>query len=482
MRRSAILAAALVAAAAAGAVLAVAGRDGGTPPPVQAPDEPPSPAALAVASPATRTPLADALPDAGEPLVDFDVALERLVDLALRGMDEAARGDSDAAQATDAEARALLARVVRDVPDHDARALFTLTGLGTATDRRTETCRGVLGHFLWSGLQRHEAASRGGDRRRLDAFLAAMLGAMLPHEPAARLIAALLADRPFLGVAQEQAVLGLAEQVITYPWLLEPVRRLLLTLWANLERSGARARDQLEILALMLKDDANPARRAAALDRLLASGDPDLVDFVVHDVEARRDAARARDLAGVAAARLPGSEALAVLRRLRPLVSDALVGPALDLARRAPAEVRATYEELRATDGEKALRADLVTGLGFHPSSENLAAVQAALASDPDVEVRERALLALTANAAAALGARAVETALADAELCGARGERLGVIVAALDNLARAGEVDAAARLGRGLLARKDLPPAVRADLERLLAHGPERPPMLRPR
>jgi len=423
---------------------------------------------------AVRRPARDDPPSPSTPAMraSFEELASRLVDLAVRGVDEVGRGDLRAAQATDVAATAVVSTIVTTITDYEQRALFALTGL-VGEDSRSATARGAFGRLLHLGLQKLAARASAGDPRPLAAFLDALLEEMVPHEPIAAVIAWLLIDQPYLGPEQERAVLRLAELAAAYPWLADPVRRLLLTLWRNLEAGGVRPREQTELLALTFKDDPNPARRAAALERLVTSSDEDLVRFVVQDIELRGDADRARDLAMAAANALPVGLALEVVRRLRPVGSQALLAPALELARRAEAEVRTSYEELLAADADRDFRADLVSGLGFNPSRANLALVEHAFRTDPAVSVRERALLALTANAAAALGERSVAAALEDVELCGARGERAGVLLGALENLARAGELDAMQRLGRRLAARRDLSPAVRSELERLLTEGP---------
>lgn len=439
---------------------------------------PSQPSARAATLPApVRRPLARVA--AGPPAPTFDDLAAELVDLSLRGIGELERGDEQAAAATDAEVRAVVGTILGTIADYEQRALFALTGVD-ADDARAQAERGAYGRLLHLGLQKLATFARGGTRAPLDRFLAALLDVMVPHRATAEVVAWLLTDAPYLGPPQEGAVLRLAELVPTYPWLADSVRRLLLTLWHNLEASGARARDQIETLALMLKDDTNAALRAAALERLVTSTERGLVEFVVRDIEDRRDRERARDVAVAAAAKLPIDQAIDVVRRLRPLAPEALILPAMELARRDEARVRGCYETLLATGAEVDLRADLVSGLGFDPTPDNVALVERAFRVDPDVGVRARALLALTANAAAALGERVVSAALDDAQLCGTRGERTGILVGALNNLARAGEKDAVERLGRRLSARRDLPPAVRAELEQLLRQGPQ--PSPRPR
>jgi hypothetical protein len=437
--------------------------------------EPPALAALTDRPALHRAPLSAAAGDslAAAAKVDFDAGLGKLVDLTLRAIDALARGDTAQAKTADAEGFALVKAVLEHVGDYENRALFALTGTAGMADARAGTTRDVLERLLYFGLQKLDTFARGGNRGALDAFLIALLETMVPDEQVAGVCLRLLADQPYIGAAQEDAVLRLVELVPTYPWLAEPTRRLLLTLWRNLEASGARPRDTLATLALMLKDDSNPARRAAAVEHLLLSGDSSLIDFVLRDVEEQRDAVRAADLASAAASKLPVDLALAAVRRLRVVAARPLTAAAIELARRDGALVRATYAELAQEQAAPELRADLVAGLGFNPCEPNLALTKSAFDSDADVNVRRRALLALAANGAAAYGEQVVTAALADRELCGARGERLGVIVAALENMARNGEREAVARLGARLAQRRDLAPNVREALQQLLERGP---------
>lgn len=442
----------------------------------------PVPAPMTTASAPTRTAVPTDRETKSAREVDFDATLARLVELSMRANEELARGELDKAKVTDVEAAELVKGLLEFVPDYELRALHALTGSAGSADPRATMTRHVLERLLYFGLQKLATLAQVGGRSAFDGFLLALLESSLLDEQVAEIIARLLVDQPYLGVAQEVEVMRLIELVPTHPWLAEPMRRLLLTLWRNLEAGGVRPRDGVETMALMLKDDTNPARRAAAIERLMLSGDRNLVDFVLRDVEEQRDAKRAADLAAPAATHLPPDQALEVVQRLRAVAQRPLTVSAIELSRRDGALVRTRYQELLASQSRADLRADLVMGLGCNPSSDNLAVANTALQIDPDPQVRRRALLAITGNAASALGEQAVSAALADRELCGPQGERLSVIVAALDNMARQGEHDAVARLGRQLGQRRDLAPEVRSELERLLAEGPAtvRPPSRR--
>jgi hypothetical protein len=440
----------------------------------------PAPSQLVASSTPVRTPVADSAvsqPPARS-VIEFDVAMRKLVDLSLRAVDELARRDVAAAQATDVEGAELVKAVLEHVADYEQRALFALTGMERVNDERAAMTRRVLERLLFFGLQKLAALAPSDRRVQLDAFLMALLESLLHDEHVCAVVARLLVDQPYLGAGQEPEILRLIEMVPMHPWLAEPMRRLLATLWRNLEASGVRPRDSLETLALMLKDDPNPARRAAAIERLLLSGDRALVDFVLRDIEEQRDATRAIDLAEAAASKLPAELALDVVRRLRAVAQRPLTLSAIELVRRDAKLVRAAFQELTASQANPELRADLVMGLGCNPSPDNLAVTKAAFDHDPDVQVRCRALLALTGNAGTAYGEQVVTAALADRELCGPGGQHLGVILAALENLAMQGEREVVARLGRQLGERRDLPPDVRSELEQLLERG-STPPRL---
>ena len=80
-------------------------------------------------------------------------------------------------------------------------------------------------------------------------------------------------------------------------------------------------------------------------------------------------------------------------------------------------------------------------------------------------------MFALTANAPAALGESAIQRALDDPQIR-SHPQRLGAVVLALDNLARAGEVNAIDRLGQRLRVTDGLTAGARLELEKILARA----------
>lgn len=483
MRRSHILAFTSIAIAAGAFAIAWIGLR-----PVQQGSVGPVPTLPAAASLTIRTPNeqttavrtaldADTPNPTAEAPADFDALLARLVALATRGVAEVRAHDIERARATDAEAKATFETIVLAFADAGERALFHLTGLPEpAADDPELTAkveRSMLLRLIDYTLQARHARGSGPD---LDTFVAGLLDAVEQSGRLADDLAPPLIDKPYLGLPHEDAVLRLAELSPVATYLQPYAAKLIVTLWDNLARTGARSRTDLATVALMLKDDSNPAKRSAAMQRLLGADDERLVDFVLTEVEQKRDGRLARELALSAAEATTPARAMAILQRMRRVDDSPLTGATLTLALRDPASLRSAYEGLVGDGRDAALRADVITALGFNPSPENSALTRLAFDSDPDPGVRARALLALSAKGAQ--GEQVIERALEDVSFLGAKGERLPDVIAAIQNLAGAGDLNAVARLGRRVLARPDLAKHDRADLEQLLANT--LPPELR--
>ncbi len=427
---------------------------------------------------------------ATDTVADFDTQLAHLVALAVRGMREVRAKHMEKAKATDAEARTAFETLVQTIGDAGERALFALLGRpepdtetqpgaepqrGTGADPTPRVERLMLLRIIDYTLQSRHAllpASAG----QLSAFVAAMLDAIQQSASIAADFAPLLIDKPYLDQTHEDDVLRLAELSPVTTHLQACAARLITTLWTNLARTGARRSGQLESLAMMLKDDTNPAKRSAAMQHLLAADDPRLVDFVLAEAEQARDPRLARELAMGAVEGATSARALEVLQRMRRVEDTPLTSATLTLALKDPAGLREKYETLVGEGRDARLRADLITGLGFNPSPENTALTQLAFDSDPDPEVRARALLALSTSAAR--GEEAIGRALDDATFLGKRGERMRDVIAAIQNLAGSGQLNAVARLGKRVLARPGLAETDRKDLERILREA--LPPELR--
>jgi len=169
-----------------------------------------------------------------------------------------------------------------------------------------------------------------------------------------------------------------------------------------------------------------------------------------------------------AAEELPAAAAFSVLT-LAAEITGQDTAPFLTLAHREPGMVRAEYELRLGSDVTPRVRALLVAGGGFAGTPEGIEVAQLALSSDPDPEVRLRAVFVLTGKTAETLGEAAVARALDDPQI-GGNPERLATLVLAVDNLARAGLVNAVHRLGERMRAASGLSPSAKSMLDRLLA------------
>lgn len=432
----------------------------------------PAAAAAPVAAPPQRLVAEPPPPPAEAATRTFAWYVEQLVAIGATTSRLAAAGDEAAARQSDEAAQALFAEMLERIADADEQALAAIAGgaMPPRTAPPPEQLRWrVYALTVDAGLQRRFAAVAAAGRQRLDHLVTAIL-ALLPQDPAlaANLGRPCLCDRPFLGAAHEAAVLSLCAEAGQGGIDAELATALLLTLWRNLVEQGARGEAEVANQALVLLADANACLRAAACQLLLQQDR--FRELVLQQVRERQDPALARQLAMAAAGDMPPATAVAVLRRLQATAGD-LMPAFLLLGSRADGVLTAAYEQTLADGVDPQFRAELVSGAGFAGSPQGLQLAQLAFASDPHPEVRTRALFVLTGNAADALGERSVDAAIDDAVAREDRRE-LGAIVLALENLERAGLVNAIDRLGQRLRACPLLRDGDRANLERLLARA----------
>lgn len=411
------------------------------------------------------------LPAPQAPPEPFEAHFERLVEVGVRVHAAAEEGDLELAQRLSEEGRAAVAALWRDWPDADERALFVLTGLleeDTTPPGRVR--RRVSCHLLAEGLAgRLHRESQSRVRRRLDQLVSAMLASVPQSEPlAAELGGELLADRPYVGLAHENAIGDLAVLAERETWLRPVATALLLTLWHNLQRSGARNEGEITSLALLFKDDRNPVRRRAALQVLLAAQNGRFREAVLADLTSSKDRELARELAHAAAQALDAVSATGVLERLQPLLGEHAIGAFMAVGARDARPLREAYERKLAAGVDAALRAELISGASFDGTPEGIELARVAFEQDDDLEVRARALLALTARAPAALGERALDQALDDPRFADDP-RRLGLVVLALENLARGGDVNAVQRIAQRLRHRPSLTAGDRGSLEAIV-------------
>jgi hypothetical protein len=428
--------------------------------PATGPDRPPI-ERQAVATPEPDPPAADD----GRP---FEQCVDELVALGERTAAMAQQDDRAGAQAADQEARARFAALLARFADAGERALAMTTALSSPLrDQLDHGRRMVLQLVLAAELGRRDQDGRAGDRARIDAFVQLVLDAMPTHATAAEIGAHVLADQPYLRAAHEPTVLQFLRLASDGLLAREVATRLLLTLWANLQRSGERTSDELSALALVLLDDSDPSQRTAAYRQLLQ--DARHRPLVLAWLRERGDRAVAGEVANLAARELPPTDAVAVLRELGPLLTRA-TGAWLAVGFRAPELVADTYRELLGGDIQPAMRSDLVTALGMTPTPLADEISELALATDPSPDVRLQAVFVLSTRQSVEVAERALERALDD-RLIAADPLRLGAVVLALQNLEAGGHVNAIDRIGQRL---RGLPLAEhsRQTLEGMLARS----------
>ena len=403
--------------------------------------------------------------------VEFERLINQLVEL-VRDLERAIKGDdAERAGQIQREADRVWAMFRRCDPPAEETALLMLGDAAVtstpAAQLRSRLCLRVIGEGLTWRLRSFEASD---DRRPLDQLVAGILTLLAAGHPAPDQLAALLIDKPYLSLSHEDQMLDLVAAAATSEQLVTATSRLLKTLWHNLERSGARSSAELAGLALLFLEDGNPCRRLAAMTYLLSARDGQFRDVVVTSIVRHHDTRMASAVSIAAAAELAPRAALAVLQRLRPLAKQTMMAAFMTLGERDADVLQTAYhQELRA-GSDPELRAELVSGIGFR-GPEGLALARRAFDLDPSVEVRSRAMFAMTSQAPAALGERTLMAALDD-ERFSQDPKRLGQVALALDNLANAGEHGAVDRVGRRLLAHPALTARDRERVDAMLARN----------
>ncbi|MCA8941174.1 MAG: hypothetical protein KDB80_01325 [Planctomycetes bacterium] len=369
----------------------------------------------------------------------FPEYVAELTELAVATANALEDGDRDRALELDKKSRDLVARLRATIEGWDEAALFAFAELlAEDVSMHGVTRRRVLTTLVELGLRERwsEVASQG-RRARCDALVSTILELIPDDETAGRQLGiGMLTDQPFLGVAHEPAVLGLVDLSIAQPWLEDIATALLRTLWHNLNASGTRSSAELAGLALLFLDDANPVRHDAALHHLLVADGGRHARLVVERVVGARDVELAAALAMTAARELPVDHAIAVIEELVG-VGDAyrFMGAFLTLGERDADVLRRAYEQKLGDLVAPDLRAELVTGAGFGATGA-LDLAQSAFESDPNGDVRARALLVLSAEAEPAAAERWLLRALDDPTFAD-RTSRLSTIVSGVRNLAR---------------------------------------------
>jgi len=373
------------------------------------------------------------------------------------------------ARSSDAEAQKQFGELLERYDDAGERSLELLQTIPSApTEPRDASRRAVLELVLRIECERRFRIGDPEQHQTLaDDLVAAMLALAPLHQAQAELTQHVLDRQPFLGPRHEPAVLELAQFANDGLVPREVATRLLLTLWDNLQRSGARSSAELTNLALALLGDTDPSKRTAACRHLLA--DLRYRGIVLAWLREHRQSEVAGELVRIAALELAPAEAIAILREVHSLVGPS--GSAcMVLGVREPMALGDAYRDLLASDTHNDLRLDLLSGLSTAAPAQALPVLELAISSDPQPDVRTQAMLTITATAPTTHGEAACTRALEDPAIANDP-LRLGVVLFALQNLESAGLVNAVDRLGqrmRQLPLRSD----TRLALEQLLARS----------
>jgi hypothetical protein len=405
------------------------------------------------------------------PRRSFASYMQELVDLGCQLWERLEQNDEAGAEVIDAEIRGLYREMIEHLPGTDEIALHERTLLAAEDpDLRAQVHRQLLNRLIRDGLAaRWEKGKILGQRQACDQFARDMLvslskDALIAEDLGRRM----LVDAPYLGAAQEREVMDLIELSVQEEFLVPVASALLLTTWHNMEERGERSSSGIDSLALILKDDSNPAKRLAALEYLLASGSQNLIDLVLDLAARRQDQALARQLAHCAANQLEPALALQVLLKLVDMSDREMISPFMILAARDSGVLRRAYEERLGNQVDARLRAELITGCGFSGTPESLELAEIAFNLDPDPEVFSRSLFVLSAKAAPEHAEACISKALEDPRI--ARDPaRIGSLVLCLQNLGQRGEYNALHRLAERIRALPGLLPEDRQEMGRIL-------------
>jgi hypothetical protein len=403
---------------------------------------------------------------------DFESAIDRLCDLADRMRKHIAANRSEMVQSLDREAEAILIRIGNQFANAGERALGHLARLSDSeADLRILDRRNVLVRVLRDDLvRRWGGVEQGGPASGLEALVHAVLG-MIPSGPvlAKSLGADLLVGQPFLGTAHETAVLGLVEDAKTESWLADIAGDLLRTLWQNMLARKERSRGAIESMALAFLERVDGAARVAAVEVLVE--EPTLREMLLERAKRHADSSLAEAIATSAAMRLDPQTALDVVRRLHAVGQIELLPACMQLGLRDQAAVRLAYEAALGDLRDPGFRANLVAGLLMTPNAESLELLEIALREDPELEVRERALLQLSAMDDPRIGERAIDSVLSDPRFANQAGV-VELCVSALSNLARRADRATLERVANRLLSHPGIGEPERTRVKELAGIG----------
>ena len=402
----------------------------------------------------------------------FAQIIDRLCELSGRTASLAQDDEIEAAQRLDQEAQALMEDAMTRFADAGERALGMVVEMPDTADSGARAAGdnirlGVLNVVLAADFaRRQETFEKHRERGRLDALTVAVLKVMPIGSHTAEMGDRLLHRHPYLQPEHEPMVLDLLGLAADGVFPRDIATRLLLTLWENLRKSGARSSDELSRLALVMMDDSDPSRVVAACRQLLS--DARYRDLVLAWLRERQDRQLAAAIAQLAGRELPAADAVSILRELSSML-DHTRGTFLAVGARAPDVVADAYREQLAAGTHPDLRRELVMGVGLLPGGRGAEIAKLALEHDPSVEVRIQAMFALTVQGDANAAESAIERLLDDPVVAGSP-THLEAIVLALQNLEHE-DVNALARLGARLQSMA-LPPRVRRSLAAMMTRS----------
>ena len=403
--------------------------------------------------------------------LSFDDVLARLIDLGARTLEADEQGDPDALHQATTEAERWLGRLRSEIRDAGERALARFAVIATPTnDARVGIEQGILTRIVADALaDRHAHLGRATPRARFDRLVDAVLASLPLGAAASRGLGNLLVDRPYLSATHEHRVLELVDAAREFDWLADVARRLLRTLWHNLQADGSRSAGQLAALALLFGEDPEPSRRAAALEYLLTGADGRYREVAVRRAVDSGDRDLMAAVASHAAIALPVADAVAVLETLAAADPSTTTVGWMTVAQRDVTALRDVYDTRVALAVEPALRAAVVTATATSTAPDATALAETAFDVDPDVEIRARALCALTGSAPPGTAAEALHRAIDDPAFR-ARPIRLEGLVDALANLAPRASPDVVLAFTRRLEGLPGLPASARRRIVELRA------------
>lgn len=289
----------------------------------------------------------------------------------------------------------LFAEMTVVAPDAGGKALMVLARLPIPWPRDNELDLGVAdvgvcGLLLDFNLQQMTADSRLSKKR--PELVSGVLAQMPISPDFANLALHLLKDAPYLEAVHEKVLLDMARAATgEAAFVAQPVKQLLLTLWANLAKGG---KGDYGDLLTYFDDSMNEVLRAAATQRLLASDQ--YRHIAIAKLVASGDSSAVAEAALFAAKSLPFETAIDTVRTLRCAFEHTHFSAYTLLVEKSPQQMVEHYQACLAENTTARHREELVVAV-VNYAEERTAILQACMAfdQDPDPRVKGVALLGL---------------------------------------------------------------------------------------